>query len=267
MRARMSAILGARAPMARTKIDTSWGSVADWYSSYLEEGEDTYQSAVLLPNLVRLLGTRPLRIIDVACGQGYFTRAFQHAGHTVVGADIAPELIREARALSPALEFHIAPSDELRFAKAQSFDAATIILAIQNIERMSATFSEVARTLVPRGRLYLVLMHPVFRVPKASEWGYDAEADIQYRRIDRYLSQSRSEFLVHPGATDSPVTVSYHRSLQDYAKALSKAGFAITKLEEWISHKESQKGPRQKAENTARKEIPLFLCIEATVVS
>jgi hypothetical protein len=43
---------------------------------------------------------------------------------------------------------------------------------------------------------------------------------------------------------------------------LSKAGLSITRLEEWVSHKESEKGPRQKAENKSRKEIPLFMCIE-----
>jgi hypothetical protein len=51
--------------------------------------------------------------------------------------------------------------------------------------------------------------------------------------------------------------------MQDYMKALSSAGFAITRIEEWISHKKSEKGPRQEAEDRARKEFPLFLAIEA----
>jgi hypothetical protein len=69
--------------------------------------------------------------------------------------------------------------------------------------------------------------------------------------------------LVHPGRQGSEVTISYHRSLQDFSKALTKAGFVISKMEEWISHKRSGKGPRQKAEDTARREIPLFLMLEA----
>jgi hypothetical protein len=48
-----------------------------------------------------------------------------------------------------------------------------------------------------------------------------------------------------------------------YSKALEKAGFLIQRLEEWESDRESEKGPRQKAENKARKEIPLFLMIQA----
>lgn len=247
----------------KPKRDTSWGAVTDWYSEYLETESDSYQSKVILPNLLRLLGIKPVRVLDIACGQGFFTRAFAQAGHTVAGADIAKELITEAKKLSPKIEYHVAPADALKFAKPKSFDAATIVLAIQNIENMHGTFAEASRALVVGGRLYLVMMHPAFRIPKSSSWGWD-EAGVQYRRVDSYLSEQRSELLVHPGQTNSPTTHSYHRSLQDFSKALSKAGFAITKLEEWISHKESQKGPRQAAENKARKEIPLFLMLEAT---
>ena len=52
--------------------------------------------------------------------------------------------------------------------------------------------------------------------------------------------------------------------LQVYFKALKRAGFAVTGLEEWISNKKSEAGPRAKAEDKARKEIPLFMMIEAT---
>ena len=69
-----------------------------------------------------------------------------------------------------------------------------------------------------------------------------------------------------PGEADAArktFTVSFHRPLQSYFKALNKAGLAVTRLEEWISHKKSQKGPRAAEEDRTRKEIPMFLCIEA----
>ncbi len=249
----------------KRKIDTSWGPVSEWYSDYLESG-DSYQSAVILPNLLRLLGKKPLRILDIACGQGYFARAFAAQGHTVVGTDIAKELILEAKKLSPTIEYHVAPADQLDFVKNKSFDVATIVLAIQNIENMNGTFAEAARALVHGGRLYLVIMHPAFRNPRMTSWGFDEVTKTQYRRVDRYLSASRAELLVHPGDPKSPTTVSNHRSLQDFSKALARSGFSITKIEEWISHKESQKGPRQAAENTARREIPLFMMLEASLI-
>lgn len=245
---------------------TSWGNVSEWYSSHLENNPDTYQQQVILPNILRIIGIRPsTKVIDIACGQGFFSRAMQEAGASVVGADISKELIAEAKKLSSEkISYHVAPADRLKFARESEFDVATIVLAIQNIENMAGSFSEAARVLKKGGRLILVMMHPAFRNPGQTSWGFDEENSVQYRRIDSYLSATKAKLLVHPGKKNSETTISYHHSLQDFSKALFKAGFSITRLEEWISHKQSGKGPRQKMENTARKEIPLFLMLEAT---
>lgn len=245
--------------------NTSWGNVSGWYSDYLEKDTNTYQQQVILPNLLRVLAITPsTMIIDIACGQGFFSRAMHEAGADVTGADISPELIAEAKKLSPpSISYHVAPADNLAFAENDQFDAATIIMAIQNIENMVGTFAESMRVLKPGGRLVLIMMHPAFRNPGQTSWGFDEEQGVQYRRVDKYLSAHEAKLLVHPGRKDSETTISYHRSLQDFSKALFKAGFSITRFEEWISHKQSGKGPRQKIENAARKEIPLFLMIEA----
>jgi hypothetical protein len=69
-----------------------------------------------------------------------------------------------------------------------------------------------------------------------------------------------------PGEKDylkKTFTVSFHRPLQSYFKAMTKSGFAATRLEEWISHKKSQTGPRSVEEDRMRKEIPMFVAIEA----
>ena len=68
---------------------------------------------------------------------------------------------------------------------------------------------------------------------------------------------------MRPGSAPKQFTTSYHRPLQYYVKALKEAGFCMTDLEEWTSHRESTRGPRAKAENRARNEIPLFLFFEA----
>lgn len=244
------------------KKETSWGKVAGWYDDLLAN-DDTYQAQVILPNLLRVLAPKPgERVIDIACGQGFFARACREAGAAVTGADISKELITLASKTSRNISYHVAPSHSLSFAKDGSFDTAIIVLAIQNIAEMDATFAEAARVLTPRGRMVLVLNHPAFRVPKHSDWHYDEKDGVQYRRIGRYLSGEKVFIDMHPGKKSGERTISYHRSLQDITKSLRKSGFAITRLEELISHRESEKGPRQKAEDIARKEIPLFLLLE-----
>jgi hypothetical protein len=48
-----------------------------------------------------------------------------------------------------------------------------------------------------------------------------------------------------------------------YVKALAKAGFSVTKLEEWISNRQGPKGRTFSALEQSRKEIPLFLFLGA----
>lgn len=244
------------------KRDTSWGKVADWYGDYVAK-EGTYQSDVILPNLIRILNAKKgERVLDLACGQGFFTREIAKQGAEVVGADIAPELIAQARTLGGNITYHVAPAERLSFAKDAEFNAVVCVLALQNMENISTVFKEVQRVLAPGGRFLIVLNHPTFRVMRRSSWQWDEEQKIQYRRIDGYLSAAKISVDMNPGKRNSKKTISFHRSLQDFFKAITGAGLVVSRLEEWTSHKVSEKGPRQKSEDTARKEIPLFMAIE-----
>jgi SAM-dependent methyltransferase len=219
---------------------------------------------VILPNLLRLIGVKRGEIVaDIACGEGFFARALHLAGANVIAADISPELIAIARKNSPKeINFNVAAAHDLGWIKNGSVDKATIILGLQNIADAGKVLSEAARILKSGGKLYLVLNHPAFRVPQSSSWGFDEEKNIQYRRVDGYLYEKKVEIEMRPGSDKSVKTVSFHRPLQYYFKQLHGAGLAVTRLEEWISHKKSESGPRAKAEDLARKEIPLFLCLE-----
>lgn len=247
-----------------SKKNTSWGEVAEWYHEYLSGEEDSFQNKVILPNILRLANLKKGEVVlDLACGEGFFSREFAKTGVSVIGADISKDLIEIAKRESPEIRYEVSPSDNLSFLQDGSVEKIAVVLAIQNIEKVKETFEECKRILKPRGKIFMVMNHPAFRVPKASEWGFDEEKDAQYRRVDKYLSESKVEIAMHPGGAPDKKTVSFHRSLQYYFKLLANSGFAVAKLEEWISHKKSETGPRQKAEDDARKEIPLFLFIEA----
>ncbi len=247
---------------------TSWGSVATWYDKHLERGGDTYHEKVVYPNLMRVLGDlKNKRILDLACGQGQFSVMLAQAGAYVTGVDIGKELITLAEKKNTAnkftLHYFVSPSDDLYMVKDKTEDIVVCVLAIQNIEKLQETLKEVSRVLKDGGKFICVLNHPSFRNPTHTHWGYDEAEGKQYRRIEEYISESKIKIDMTPGSkTDKKFTVSFHRPLQVYVKALTKHDLVITRLEEWVSHRESEKGPRQKAENVSRKEIPLFMCIE-----
>lgn len=259
------------------KIQTGWGKVAGWYHDAVEEA-GSYQRELILPNLLRLMDVKKGEtILDLACGEGFFSERFHRLGGRVIGVDVAAELIAIVKKRVPGGEFHLGPADKLDFLKNNSVDKIAIVLALQNIENVQGALAECARVLKPSGKLFIILNHPAFRIPKQSSWGYDPvkspgdhgaseKGGVQYRRIDRYLSESREKIQIHPGEKPSEMTVSFHKPLQFYFKAFKKSGLAVTGLEEWSSNKKSQPGPRAEAENRARKEIPLFLFLEASKI-
>jgi len=250
--------------------NTSWNNVSNWYDELLSSDTDSYQAKVITPNLLRILDIKAGEsIYDLACGQGYFANLFTKEGAKVIGSDMSKRLIETAIKNSPkSINFNVAPAHRTPFINQNSIDTVVIVLAIQNIENTSEVFAECSRVLKKNGRMVLVLNHPNFRVPQSSDWYF--VNDTQYRIVSKYLSESKVSIDMTPGEKNPKKkinTISFHRSLQYYVKAFSKNGFAITRLEEWISHKKSQAGPRQKAEDIARKEIPLFMCIEVKKIS
>jgi ubiquinone/menaquinone biosynthesis C-methylase UbiE len=251
---------------AESSKQTSWGKVADWYDDVLNK-EGSYQKEVILPNLIRLLEIKKGEsVIDIACGQGFFARAIHSLGASVLGVDIGKELIEIAKKEKlKDIEFIVSSADNLPINLTNLFDKAIIVLAIQNIKDLNKTISEAYRVLKNNGKLFIVLNHPSFRIPKKSSWGFDNATNSQYRRIDSYMSESENKMDMNPGSSykDKEFTISFHRPLQVYFKALNKSGFRVGKLEEWISHKESAPGPKAQEENRIRKEIPMFMVIEA----
>lgn len=254
------------------KNTTSWENVSHWYDSMLT-GADTYQSKVILPNILRIIDPKPSKhIVELGCGQGFFAEVFAKMGASVIGLDASRSLIEiaqrrvEKEAYASKTLFITGDAGNAHAIVSKTADVVVVLLALQNMKELGKVAGEMSRIMKPNGRALIVLNHPAFRVPQHSDWGFDALTKTQYRKVSKYLSELTLDIDMEPGRSavgkKGAVTKSFHRSLQTYMKAFAGAGLAITRIEEWISHKQSQRGPRQVAEDTARKEIPLFMCLE-----
>ena len=245
---------------------TAWaGEVARWYDSLVGAKGSEYQQELVLPGVLRLLDLKKgERLLDLACGQGAFCRMAAGAGSQVTGLDASRDLIEAARKRPGArIRYFVGDARSPDVLNGETFDAIACVLAIQNIEPMGPVFANCARLLRPGGRLAVAMTHPAFRIPRQSGWDWDEGRKLLYRWVDSYLTPAKIPITTHPGKVSSSVTWTFHRPLQEYVKAMTKAGLVVTALEEWASHKASLPGPRAKAEDRARTEIPLFLAMVA----
>jgi SAM-dependent methyltransferase len=249
------------------KSSTSWEGVERWYSSCVGEKGHYYHQSVILPGALRLLkaSEKPsASLLDLGCGQGVLARALPK-GMLYFGVDSSPSLIAAAKKLSPASNLHFLAADatEPLPIEKKDFDSAAFILSLQNIEHPERAIANARRHLRKGAHLLIIINHPCFRIPRQSSWGIDEKNQMQYRKINRYLSPMKIPIQTHPGEDRaSTVTFSFHHPLSDYARMLSENGFVIEIIEEWCSDKKSD-GRMAKMEDRARREIPLFLALLA----
>lgn len=243
---------------------TSWEPVQKWYSAAVGDEGHYYHQQIILPGVIRLLQleqTADVALLDLACGQGILARALP-TQTKYMGVDLSSSLIKEAkqRDRNPLHHYLVADVTKQLNLK-ETFSHGAILLALQNIEFPDKVFRNFHAHLRPDGRLVIVINHPCFRIPRQSSWQVDAQKKLQYRRVDRYMSEMRIPIHAHPSkGQKSETTWSFHHSLSAYSRWLYEAGFVIEQLEEWCSDKVST-GSAAKMENRSREEIPLFLAL------
>jgi len=116
------------------------------------------------------------RILDLSTGTGWTSRVVARRGATVIGADIAEELLQaaHARALADGLpiDYRIADAERLTFATGE-FDAVVSTFGVMFAGRPEAAAAELARVVRPGGRMALTTWAPegtvfgMFQVMKA----------------------------------------------------------------------------------------------------
>ena len=244
---------------------TLWDQASRWYDSLVGMSGSDYHQTIVMPGVFKMLQLKPgRRVLDLACGQGVFSRFLFENKIKPEGLDSSEELLRMARSHSvKSIRYHLGEAGGSKLLKGQQFDGIACLLALQNMEKIEPVFRNVSRWLKPEGKFVMVLTHPCFRIPRQSHWGWDEERKIEYRRVDRYANEINIPILTPPFIDKHNFTMTYHRPLQSYFSALNRAGLCVDYLEEWTSNRESEPGKRSRGENRARKEVPLFMAIRA----
>jgi demethylmenaquinone methyltransferase/2-methoxy-6-polyprenyl-1,4-benzoquinol methylase len=110
------------------------------------------------------------RVLDACCGTGDLALADARVGGRVTGVDFSKEMLARAERKAPEFDWVQADAAALPFPDG-SFDSVTIGFGIRNLADLEAGFRELARVLVPGGRLGCLeitrprgVLRPFFRV-------------------------------------------------------------------------------------------------------
>jgi demethylmenaquinone methyltransferase / 2-methoxy-6-polyprenyl-1,4-benzoquinol methylase len=92
------------------------------------------------------------RVLDACCGTGDLALADARAGGRVTGVDFSQQMLARAERKAPEFQWVQADAAALPFDDA-SFEVVTVGFGIRNLADLEAGLAELARVLVPGGRL------------------------------------------------------------------------------------------------------------------
>jgi SAM-dependent methyltransferase len=160
-------------------------------------------------------------VADLGCGPGQVGRYLHDQGLSVVGADLSPGMIAEARRLNPEMEFRVADMRELDFDDG-SLAGIVAFYAIVHFapEDLTAIFREMRRVLRDGG-LALVAFHAGDQVVHVDElFGASVSLDFRFHVAERVIeSLAAARLEVIEDARREPYEGVEHQSRRCYLLA------------------------------------------------
>lgn len=220
----------------RRGAQEQWDLAADGYAQGQASGLDHYRYEFFGPAHAALCGdVKGLRLLDVGCGSGYFSREMAARGAQVTAIDICPRMIALASERETAAPMGIAyqvmdAADISSAFEPRSFDMATSCMALQDMPQIGDVLRAVHRALRPGSRLVASIEHPCTN-PPFRVWERDAVGKKLWLCIDRYFERGPREYTWSrwPGAF---TTTANHAPLEDWFDWIIDAGFQVRAVRE-----------------------------------
>jgi 2-polyprenyl-3-methyl-5-hydroxy-6-metoxy-1,4-benzoquinol methylase len=227
-------------PEAFTDADSQsgWNTGARAWETFVESGADYYRMEVHGPALLEACApVDDLAVLDLGCGQGYFSRELAQRGARVTGVDLSDDLIAFARAHEAEAPLGIdyrwmSAQDVDEHWPASTFHLVTACMALHDMAGTEAVLRSTANVLKPGGRFVFSVPHPCTDTP-AREWERDADGIQLALKIDRYFESGpqvchwqMSRLVYH---WDTPY---WRYTLAEWSAMLADAGFLIRHIHE-----------------------------------
>jgi SAM-dependent methyltransferase len=203
-----------------------------------------FQRELIGPASEHLLGVRPGELIlEIACGNGVFSRRMADLGARVVATDFSARFLELARARetdhSRQIDYQLLDAtDEQALATLGEarFDAAVCNMGLMDMASIDPLMRALKRALKPEGRFVFSVLHPAFNIGGITVLGLEQDdraglVETQhYVKLHQYLHVPP---LLGGGMPDEPEPHPYfHRPLSTLLGAGFNAGFVLDALHE-----------------------------------
>ncbi len=248
----------------------AWNQNAEVWDKTQGDDGNMMQGLLVNPAAERLLEPRPGQtILEIACGNGVFSRRLARLGAQVVATDFSEQLLALASARSAEhagqIEYRLvdATSEEQLLALgAGRFDAAVANMALMDIATLEPLASALRQVLKPGGRFVFTVCHPCFNAGNQQmlleQEDREGEMVTTYAvKISRYLGLGPHKGLAVVG---QPMPQYYFdRPLYVLFGSFFRAGFALDGLEEPAFAPDVRGGKRALVWDGNFSEIPPVL--------
>ncbi|BAY43550.1 type 11 methyltransferase [Scytonema sp. HK-05] len=219
-----------------------WNQLGGWWDDQVGEDGNDFHRILIAPATERLLGLKPGdKVLDVACGNGQFSRHLAAMGAEVVAFDFSQSFLERARKRTPMqmniVYQHIDATNEAQLLSLghRQFDAAVANMALMDIPTIKPLLNALSQLLKTGGRFVFSVLHPCFNSNGSHMMAEqvikkEALTTVYSVKVTEYLTPSTEKGIGIPG---QPTTHYYfHRSVSHLLNTCFAAGFVLDGIEE-----------------------------------
>jgi len=219
-----------------------WDGNAQVWARHQAAGYDVTRDLYHNPTFFRFVGDLTGKLVlDAGAGAGTTTREMVRRGMRVVGVDLSPKMIEEARDAEErdplGIRYEVASIADMPWFADATFDAVLSTMVMMDCADYARAVAEGFRVLKPGGIFAYIVIHPCF-AHDIHKWHRDEAGAVTGITVGTYLDQrqilDRWRFAAAPDTVeDEPFQGLYfHRTIATYVNTLTDAGFTQVRMDE-----------------------------------
>ncbi|MFD0616974.1 class I SAM-dependent methyltransferase [Paenibacillus sp. GCM10027629] len=233
-----------------------WEEIAEFWDDYLGEHSNRFHREIIRPKTEELLAVNEGQtILDIACGNGNFSRRLADLGAKVVAFDYSSKMIERAKSRSKdylnSIDYQVIDAtnvDSLTELGTERYDGAVANMALMDIADITCLVKALEYMLKKNGAFVFSIPHPCFQTPNTRKIHEteDINGEIVTRnsiQISKYLTPESCQTI---GIRGQPIPhLIFHRPLSYYMNLFINSNFVLDGWEEPCFQKDENANKQQ----------------------